>query len=86
MYMYICMYVYTRLGVHEWSITLTKRCCCGYAGIAISDDTCNTGASQHLADYNQSMGFSNFSGSRNVSNSVGSVARFRLDIDQGMYI
>jgi len=70
-------------GVHEWEIEIEKKPCCGVAGIAISADTCDLPFARHLADKDTCMGFSNFMGDRNAMNSVGSKARFKLDINAG---
>ncbi len=68
-------------GVHEWQIIVDQKACCGYAGISLSADTCNSAASVHLADFSTCMGFSNFSENRNVGNQPGAQVRIRLDLE-----
>ena len=70
-------------GCHEWEVEIKARPCCGYSGIAISADTCNSSYSSHFVDKDTCMGFSNFSGNRNLTYDPGAKCRIKLDIDEG---
>ena len=70
-------------GVHEWSVEITKKPCCAYAGIASSASTCGRAYSAHFVDKDTCVGFSNFSGDRNFTYNVGTICKIKLDFDEG---
>ena len=71
-------------GVHEWMITILRRPCCGYIGVARGvEDPANRGDYNRFHDRNTCIGANNFSGDRNMGNDAGTTCRIRLDCDQG---
>merc|ERR1712185_154225 len=68
---------FSRGDVAQWKVTIIKSPCCGYCGIAKDG---RWGTYDTFADSKTCVGFSNFSGERNVGRNVGDYCIIRLDM------